>query len=138
LRVEAGLSYPRFLALYMVSSEGADTQRDLAERLGVSEPSVSRMVRVLVGCGWLQTIPDPAGGNRNQLRLTTSGEQLVERWGAELEERFAALLATAGVPYRTYVIHTKRLVAALDAQPGDSRVRGSEVAQVPSPRRSQT
>lgn len=138
LRVEAGLSYPRFLALYMVSSEGADTQRALAERLGVSEPSVSRMVGVLVECGWLQTIPDPAGGNRNQLRLTTSGEQLVERWGAELEQRFAALLETAGVPYRTYGTHTKRLIAALDAQPADSRARGSALAQAPSPRSSQT
>jgi DNA-binding MarR family transcriptional regulator len=118
LREEAGVSYARFLALYMVGSEGADTQRALAERLGVSEPSVSRMVRVLADGGWLQTLPDPAGGNRNRLRLTGSGEQLVQRWGAELEERLAALLETAGVPYRTYRTHTTRLLAALEGQPG--------------------
>src|SRR5881398_3372838 len=76
LREGAGVSYPRFLALYMVGSGGADTQRALAERLGVSEPSVSRMVRILAGDGWLETLPDPAGGNRNRLRLTASGEQL--------------------------------------------------------------
>ena len=131
LPAEAGMSYSRFLALDMVGSEGADTQRALAERLGVSEPSVSRMVRVLADGGWLQTLPDPAGGNRNRLRLTPSGEQLVQRWGAELEERLAALLETAGVPYRTYRTHTMRLLAALDGQPGDARVRTSAAAPTP-------
>jgi DNA-binding MarR family transcriptional regulator len=132
LRAEAGVSYARFLALYLVGSEGADTQRALAERLGVSEPSVSRMVRVLADSGWLQTLPAPAGGNRNWLRLTATGEQLVKRWGAELEERVAALLETAGVPYRTYRTHTKRVLAALDGQPGDARVRRSAAAPAPS------
>ena len=127
LLVEAGVSYSRFLALYMVGSEGAYTQRALAERLGVSEPSVSRMVRVLAEGGWLQTVPDPAGGNRNQLRLTATGEQLVKRWGAELEERLAALLETARVPYRTYRTHTTRLLAALEGQSDDARA-GAEVA----------
>jgi DNA-binding MarR family transcriptional regulator len=129
--VEAGVSYSRFLALYMVGSEGADTQRALAERLGVSEPSVSRMVRVLAHAGWLQSLPDPAGGNRNQLRLTASGKGLVQRWGAELEERFAALLETAGVPYHTYRTHTTRLLAALDGQPGDARVRTPAASPTP-------
>lgn len=136
LRVEAGVSYSRFLALYMVGSEGADTQRALAERLGVSEPSVSRMVRVLADRGWLQTIPGPDGGNRNRLRLTATGEELVQRWGAELEERLAALLETAGVPYRTYLVHTERLLAALDGRPGDARPPRSPAAATPSePRR---
>jgi DNA-binding MarR family transcriptional regulator len=138
LRVEAGVSYSRFLALYMVGSEGADTQRALAERLGVSEPSVSRMVRVLADGGWLQSVPDPAGGNRNRLRLTATGEQLVERWGAELERRLAALLESAGVPYRSYRTQTRRLLAALDGQPGDARVRRSAGAPAPSPHTRQT
>jgi DNA-binding MarR family transcriptional regulator len=120
LRAEAGVSYARFLALYMVGSEGADTQRTLAERLGVSEPSVSRMVRVLVQEGWLQRAPDPLGGNRHRLRLTSNGAQLLERWGSELEERLARLLEAAGVPYRTYATHTKRLLATLET-PRDER-----------------
>lgn len=121
LRAETGLSYPRFLALYMVGLEGADTQRALAERLGVSEPSVSRMVRVLADSGWLRAVSEPAAGNRNQLRLTTAGEQLIERWGGELEERLAMLVGAAGVPYRAYRAHTQRLLAALDASAIGSR-----------------
>lgn len=117
LRADAGVSYPRFLALYMVGSEGADTQRALAERLGVSEPSVSRMVRVLAENEWLEVVPDPAGGNRNRLKLTRAGQQLLERWGGELETRLADLLAAVGVPYGTYLSHTGRLLDALDSQP---------------------
>src|SRR5438105_7158611 len=124
LRAEAGLSYSRFLSLYLVGLEGADTQRALAVRLGVSEPSVSRMVRVLAADGWLQSTSDPAGGNRNQLRLTPSGEQLVRRWGAELENRLAGLVEAAGVPYRGYLTHTERLLAALDAAPPAARRTG--------------
>jgi len=115
LRQEAGLSYARFLALYMVGLEGADTQRALAERLGVSEPSVSRMVRVLVEAGLLETAPDPLGGNRNRLRLTSAGQRLVTRWGVELEQRLTRLLEVAGVPYRAYLMHTKRLLTRLEA-----------------------
>jgi DNA-binding MarR family transcriptional regulator len=129
LRAEAGLSYSRFLALYMVGSEGAGTQRALAERLDVSEPSVSRMVRVLANGGWLRAVSEPAGGNRNQLRLTPAGEQLVQRWGAELEERLAALVDAAGVPYRAYRTHTQRLLAALDAPSIGSREQSAALAR---------
>jgi DNA-binding MarR family transcriptional regulator len=115
LRDEAGLSYRRFLALYMVGSEGADTQRTLAERLGVSEPSVSRMVHLLAEAGLLQTASAPGGGNRNRLSLTAAGEQLVQRWGGELERRLASLVEAATVPYGSYLDHTNLLLEALEA-----------------------
>jgi len=114
LRAEAGLSYARFLALYMVGFEGADTQRVLAERLGVTEPSVSRMTRVLAQAGLLEAVSDPAGGNRHRLSLSPSGQELVERSGGELERRFASLVQTSGVPYEVLLEHTKRLLDSLD------------------------
>ncbi len=115
LRAEAGLSYSRFLALFMVRSLGADTQRALAERLGVSEPSVSRMTRVLAEQGLLEVAADPGSGNRRRLTLTPDGEQVVKRWGGHLEERFAALVDEAGVPYQRYAEYTERLLERLDA-----------------------
>ncbi|HWE12284.1 MAG TPA: MarR family winged helix-turn-helix transcriptional regulator [Solirubrobacteraceae bacterium] len=121
LRDEAGMSYSRFLALFMIGSFGADTQRVLAQRLGVTEPSASRMTRVLADTGLVQVIPDPAGGHRHQLRLTASGAQLVHAWGGLLEERLAALVESAGVPYGTYLKYTKRVLERLDAQPAAAR-----------------
>lgn len=116
LRDEAGLSYSRFLALHLIGSWGTETQRDLADLLGVTEPSVSRMVRVLEGSGLVEVSPDPGGGNRRRLRLSETGEQCVQRWGGLLEERLASLVYATGVPYETYVDYTKRLLATLEEQ----------------------
>jgi DNA-binding MarR family transcriptional regulator len=116
LQTEAGISYARFLALYVVGSLGGDTQRALAGRLGVSEASASRMTRVLECDGLLEAARDQAAGNRRRLALTPDGAALVARWGGMLEERLAALVAQSGVPYERYSEDTKRLLRALDAQ----------------------
>jgi DNA-binding MarR family transcriptional regulator len=113
LRAERNVSYRRFLTLYAIGVLGAPSQRAVAEWMGVSEPSVSRMTRVLVDEGFLDAPPDPAGGNRRRLELTASGQALVASCGGLLEDRFAALVETAGVSYGDYRESTQRLFAAL-------------------------
>jgi len=115
LQAEHDLSYRRFLTLLFVDEMGAATQRGLAERLHVSEPSVSRMTAVLVESGLLVAEADPAGGNRRRLTLTSRGSRLVERCRELLEQRFAELVERSGVPYADYARHTRMLLAALDA-----------------------
>ena len=117
LRAERGVSYRRFLTLFTVGELGEPTQRALAERLGVSEPSVSRMTGVLVDAGLLEAPPDPAGGNRRQLTLTPVGKALVEKCRELLEHRFAALVERSGVSYAHYARDTRLLLRALDASP---------------------
>src|SRR3954470_20647282 len=77
LRAEHNISYSRFLALTLVGELGASTQRALADHLGVTEPSVSRMTAVLAADGLLDVQPDPGGGRRRRLSLTDKGKQLV-------------------------------------------------------------
>lgn len=115
LQAQYGVSYRRFLTLLIVGELGADTQRALAEGLGVSEPSVSRMTGLLVGSGLLDAQPDPAGGNRRRLSLTVRGKQLVEQCRELLENRFATLVERSGVSYPEYARDTRLLLAALDA-----------------------
>ena len=76
LRREEGTTYARFLALFAVG-ESHGSQRDVANWLGQSEPSTSRMVTVLAEEGFLEAARREGGGNRHQLRLTTSGAELV-------------------------------------------------------------
>ena len=90
------------------------TQRALAEALGVTEPSVSRMATMLAAEGLLDVGPDPAGGNRRQLSLTDTGRRLVASAQTELEDRLAVLVSDSGVPYAEYGEYTARLLAALD------------------------
>jgi DNA-binding MarR family transcriptional regulator len=109
---QAGTSYARFLALLGVA-EGARTQRELSVWLGITEPSVSRTVRVLVEQGLVHNDSVPRQGNRRQLSLTTKGKSLVERSGKLLEQRFAEAVRASGVPYEEYGTYTKRLLDQL-------------------------
>jgi DNA-binding MarR family transcriptional regulator len=120
LRAEVDLSYRRFLALVLVG-EGAPTQRALAERLGVTEPSTSRMVGVLAQEGLLDVGPDPVGGNRRRLALTPAGKDRVGACQRVLEGRFADLVVHSGVPYDEYAAYTRRLVAALENETSEAR-----------------
>jgi DNA-binding MarR family transcriptional regulator len=114
LRVEAGVSYSRFLALYLIGAAGTETQRALAELLGVTDPSVSRMIPMLERAGLIEASAVTGGGNRRRLRLTGAGEECVERWGGLLEDRLARLVDASGIPYEAYVDYTKRLLATLE------------------------
>ena len=118
LRANLGLPYRRFLALVLVG-EDSPTQRLLAERLGVTEPSTSRMVGVLAEAGLLEVSADPAGGNRRRLSLTTAGKDTVEACAALLEGRLVGLVTDSGVDYDRYTDDTRRMLRALgDQAPG--------------------
>jgi DNA-binding MarR family transcriptional regulator len=114
LRAEYNVSYSRFLALTLVGELGASTQRALADHLGVTEPSVSRMTAVLAADGLLDVQPDPGGGRRRRLSLTDKGKQLVASVQHGFEERLAALVTHSGVPYDEYAKHTAQLLATFD------------------------
>jgi DNA-binding MarR family transcriptional regulator len=114
LRAERGVSYRRFIALFMVRELEATTQRALAEKLNVSEPSISRMTTVLADAGLLEVAPDPGGGNRRKLRLTRRGDRLVDDCRELLVDRFRILVDRSGIDGTRYARHTKRLLAVLD------------------------
>lgn len=113
LQAGHNVSYRRFMVLVMVGELGLSTQRALADSLAVTEPSMSRMVAALADTGLLTVVPDPAGGNRRQIELTDAGRQLVERAGTDLIRRLTELVRSSGVPFETYLEHTRRLNAVL-------------------------
>jgi DNA-binding MarR family transcriptional regulator len=111
-----GLSYRRFLTLLLVGELNEPTQRALADGLGITEPSASRMTAVLADAGYLEATTARQGGNRRRLRLTPAGKDVVTRSRELLERRFADLVARSGVPYATYSGYTRALLAALDGE----------------------
>jgi len=110
LQAECDVSYRRFLVLFMTDRLQGPTQRALAERLGVTEPSISRMIATLSAAGLLDARRGAAAGNRRGLRLTDGGRQLVQRCCTLLEDRMTAIVEAAGVPYDTYLSYTARLL----------------------------
>jgi DNA-binding MarR family transcriptional regulator len=112
LREREGLSYARFMILFWIGELGPSTQRDIAARLGVTEPSVSRMIAVLADLRLLTR--EPVKGNRRALALTAEGRAIVRRSCAHLEAELETLVTASGVPYARYADHTRRLADALD------------------------
>lgn len=110
---EYGLSYRHFLTLLLVGQLTAPTQRALAEAMGVSEPSISRMTKVLRHAGLLDaSTTGLSGGNRRQLGLTPAGKDVVEQCRGVLELRLVGLAARTRVPYAVYLRQTRQLLQA--------------------------
>jgi DNA-binding MarR family transcriptional regulator len=114
LRDHEDLSYSRFLALFAIR-EGAASQRALADWLGQTEPSTSRMVGLLAEEGLLKVTRVAGAGNRRHLELTAKGAALVKRASRLLEGRFVELVKRSGVSYVSYQRNTQRLLSQLDA-----------------------
>ena len=114
LQAEHGVSYKRFLALTMVGELGVSTQRALADALGVTEPSVSRMVGVLAAEGLLDVQRGAEGERGRRLTLTQAGSALVASVQSRLEERFAELVEASGVRIGEYAEQTARLLGTLE------------------------
>lgn len=114
LRSELGISYARFLAVFGVGVLGSATQRELAEWLGLSEPSVSRTAPGLKADGYVEALSTPGEGNRKLLRLTPSGRSLVQQGKRLLERRFSSIVQASNVDYDAFHDQVRALLANLD------------------------
>jgi DNA-binding MarR family transcriptional regulator len=110
LRAEAGVDIDRAggAVLYKLLVE-TDSLRlcDLAERLGIDSPAVTRKVQQLEQLGLVARTPDPVDGRASRLLLTDEGRRSIEQllgarrkwleeqlseWPAEDRREFARLL----------------------------------------------
>ena len=78
-----GLTAARFDMLYALWREGicclSLTQRELRERLGVSSPVISRMLRSLEELGWVvRRRPQYGDGRTREISLTADGRKTIE------------------------------------------------------------
>jgi DNA-binding MarR family transcriptional regulator len=82
LRAEAGVDIDRAGAavLYKLLAEGESLRLcDLAERLGIDSPAVTRKVQQLEHLGLVVRSPDPEDGRASRLLLTREGRRSIER-----------------------------------------------------------
>lgn len=110
LRAQAGVDIDRAGAavLYKLSVEDENLRLcDLAERLGIDSPAVTRKVQHLEQLGLVARSADPADGRASRLRLTPEGarsigrllsarrvwlEELLSEWPPADRTEFARLL----------------------------------------------
>jgi len=82
LRAEAGVDIDRAggAVLYkLLVEEESPRLCDLAERLGIDSPAVTRKVQQLEHLGLVVRSPDPIDGRASRLLLTSEGKRSIER-----------------------------------------------------------
>jgi MarR family transcriptional regulator for hemolysin len=114
-----GQSSARMEALAaIINSPSLSAQVDIAKRLRIEGPTMTRMLDTLEADGLVERLPDPADRRTKQLRLTAAGEQVLEEVFAIADELRDRLLD--GVPTQRMdelnellVMLTERLDAGL-------------------------
>ncbi len=85
-----GLHVGQEMVLLELWKEDGPKGSELAERLGVEPPTVTRMIRRMESCGFVERRPDPADARSFRVYLTEKGrafEEPVARIWEEVEEK---------------------------------------------------
>ncbi len=72
-----GISMPQAKTLYLLDDEDGLTIKAMSDRLGLSEPAVSRGVESLVKRGLARRTDDPTDRRCKRVSLTAKGEKVV-------------------------------------------------------------
>lgn len=88
-----GLSMQQFRALGIVRRHPGASLSQVAERLGLTVASSSRLVESLAKAGFMSRIDSPLDRRRVELRVTDSGERALEMARSAALGRLAEMLA---------------------------------------------
>lgn len=78
-----GLSMPQFSILMQLHHKGACGVSDISERFDITNAAASQLVDKLVQSGYIERAEDPSDRRAKVLKLTASGQSLIERGGQE-------------------------------------------------------
>lgn len=72
-----GLTYRKYVALFIIAEHPGLTSKDLASALGVTESAVSQMLRSLLKQTWVIDTRKYGDSNRKILSITDSGKKVL-------------------------------------------------------------
>lgn len=82
----AGISASVFELLSTISAgHGRDTQVEVAQRMGITPPSLSEAVRAAVSRGLIEQVPSETDGRKKLLKLTRKGRTSLNRIVQQIE-----------------------------------------------------
>ncbi len=78
LLAKVGLHVGQEMVLLQLWKEDGLKGSELADRLGVEPPTITRMIRRMESCGFVERRPDPADARSFRVHLTEKGRALEE------------------------------------------------------------
>lgn len=91
---EYGLGFSQFKILYIVRDMGEVLQKDIAQALGQSEPSITRQIKLLRLAGYVSVRKDENDKKKHIIDLTTKGEQFADDALGRLNNLYEPILST--------------------------------------------
>ncbi len=88
----ADLSIPQFRSLLFLQRHPGAALRDVADHLGLTPPTVSKMTAGLVSRGLIERPDSTVDRRKVELRLTARGNTLIDRVRGETVSKFAEQL----------------------------------------------
>jgi DNA-binding MarR family transcriptional regulator len=113
----AGLSVPQLRALLFVNRHEGAALGSLAEHLGLTAPSTSKLVEQLVKRGLLERATSPADRRRLRLGLSPAGKRQLEAVLKQTHGRLSAALACLSPAELQTVSRAMRALRACFATP---------------------
>ncbi|MEK0097825.1 MarR family transcriptional regulator [Streptomyces sp. A475] len=87
--IQSRLTPSRLAALAALSAHGPLRISDLATRMGIALSTVSRMVDLLDGCGWIEREADPKDQRATLIALNDTGQALLDSTRRQAATRLA-------------------------------------------------
>lgn len=106
------------------------TPGDVIRETGIGKEALSRLLRSLVGGGFVERIPNPRDGRSVLLRITPAGRVELERtYGSALRPMYALLRGLGREDYDRLMDLIGRAAALLE---GESRAEGPDASRMPA------
>ncbi|BDU70090.1 MarR family transcriptional regulator [Geothrix oryzae] len=100
-----GLSPQQLWVMLVLLEKGPSSLHPLAQQVWMDDPTASRVVKAMVGRGWLTTMPDPHHGRRILIDLAPGALPLARELGAMTERLKEALVTGLNEQERAIVRH---------------------------------
>jgi DNA-binding MarR family transcriptional regulator len=97
-------------ALMELSRAETLVQKELASRLRLEKSTVSRLVGLLEGRGWVERSRSPEDGRAVELRLTGAGRKMAERIAKARRVKFARVLKAIPEGERESVLESMKIL----------------------------
>ena len=114
------LRVPELRSLAFLRHNPGSNLTDLAEYIGVSLPSMSKLVDTLTFRGYIERMPDAADRRRVRLDLTEAGQDVLATAREAVKAAFAARLATLKAEDVATVTTGMRLLKQLFQSPPEA------------------
>ncbi len=113
----ADLSVPQFRALAFIGRRPGSSLSDVAQHVGTSLPSMSKLIDGLVERGLVGRIPEPDDRRRVALSLTGEGTVLLAVVRDGTQAFLAGLFAEVTADERAAIVQAMKLLAPLFSTP---------------------